>query len=59
MYKLDYNIPLRIDEEDTVYDASSNVKIFETEFNDFVVLYLAPGKVLINYSIAYLEVGLL
>lgn len=43
MFKLDYKIPLRTDDDDPVYDASSNVKIYETEFNDFVVLYLAPG----------------
>lgn len=43
MFSLDYTFPLRTDSDETFYDASNDVQIFETEVHDFVVLYVVPG----------------
>lgn len=47
MFSLECKFPLRTDSDssdETYYDASPNVHIYETEVNDFVVFYVAENK---------------
>jgi hypothetical protein len=48
MFSLDFNIPIRTrsdseSSDDSYYDAS-NVHIYEDDFNDFVVVYVADSR---------------